>query len=346
MSGGQAPGMRFGLFSVQDYYPDLGVEPRRFFENLLERIRYAEALGFESYWLAEHHFHINYGLNPSPAVLLASAARETSRIRLGPAVAVLTLNHPVKVAEDYALVDILSGGRLNFGVGSGYLHHEFEGWGVPHDEKAQRFDEALEIVLRLFRGERFRHEGRFFRTGEVFLQAPPLQKPHPPVWVAFLHAESAYYRGRQGLQIMGVPYATVPHLRDLKPLIERWREGYAEAGKEPDRAEVVMALHAYVAETDAQAERDARPHLERYLATRLFGKGTWDSLRRNWLALIGSPETVAEGVALLHDTGATTLLCLMDFGGLPHEKVKASMALWMEAVAPRFQPAPASTQTP
>jgi alkanesulfonate monooxygenase SsuD/methylene tetrahydromethanopterin reductase-like flavin-dependent oxidoreductase (luciferase family) len=335
--------MHFGFFSVQDYYPGLSPDQQRFFAELLDRIAYAEDLGFDSFWLAEHHFHLNYGLDPWPPIVLAAAAQHTRQIRLGSAVAVLPFHHPLRVAEDYALLDILSGGRLNFGVGSGYLAHEYAGWGIPQAEARARHDEALAIILRAWQGERFRYAGTFTTVEDVTLQVQPVQKPHPPVWIAFLHAESAYQRGRQGYQIMGVPYATVPQLSQLRELIARWREGYREAGKDPDQGRVVMALHTYVAESDAQAETEARACLERYLATRLFGKGSWESLTANQLAAIGSPDTVAATVETLQATGATDLLCLMDFGGLDHQLVRRSMALFAREVVPRFQPAPVIT---
>src|SRR4051794_40018625 len=135
--------VRFGIFSVQDYHPDLGIGQAAYLEQVLARMRHAESLGFDSFWLAEHHFN-NYGLDPNPAVVLGAAARVTTRLRLGTAISVLPFRNPLHVAEDYALVDLLSGGRLNFGAGSGYLKHEFEGHGVPQEEKAERFDEALE----------------------------------------------------------------------------------------------------------------------------------------------------------------------------------------------------------
>ncbi|MBI4255431.1 MAG: LLM class flavin-dependent oxidoreductase, partial [Candidatus Rokubacteria bacterium] len=153
--------MRFGVFSVVDHYPaELPRTSGQFFGELLEQAEAAEQLGFDSFWVAEHHFH-EYGAIPSPAVWLAAAAQRTRRIRLGSAVVVLPFRNPLQVAEDYAMVDVLSGGRLNLGVGSGYLRHEFEGFGVRVEDKRERFDEALDVVLRAWTGERFSYDGRF-----------------------------------------------------------------------------------------------------------------------------------------------------------------------------------------
>jgi alkanesulfonate monooxygenase SsuD/methylene tetrahydromethanopterin reductase-like flavin-dependent oxidoreductase (luciferase family) len=147
--------MRLGLFSVVDHYPsELERATGDFYAELLEQAEAADEWGFDSFWVAEHHFH-EYGAVPRPPVLLAAAAQRTRRIRLGSGVVVLPFDHPLRVAEDYAMVDVLSGGRLNLGVGSGYLKHEYAGFGVDPEDKRARFDEALEILLRAWTGERF-----------------------------------------------------------------------------------------------------------------------------------------------------------------------------------------------
>jgi alkanesulfonate monooxygenase SsuD/methylene tetrahydromethanopterin reductase-like flavin-dependent oxidoreductase (luciferase family) len=178
--------MRFGIFSVVDHYPaELPRTAAQFYGELLEQVEAAESLGFDAFWIAEHHFH-EYGAVPSPPVWMAAAAQRTRRIRLGAGVVVLPFRNPLQVAEDYAMVDVLSGGRLNLGAGSGYLRHEFDGFGVDPAEKRDRFDEALDIVLRAWTGEPVSYEGRYHRVQDVRLNVRPLQRPHPPVWIAIL----------------------------------------------------------------------------------------------------------------------------------------------------------------
>jgi alkanesulfonate monooxygenase SsuD/methylene tetrahydromethanopterin reductase-like flavin-dependent oxidoreductase (luciferase family) len=335
--------MQFGFFSVQDYHPELGIAPAEYFDRLLERMVAADRLGYHSFWLAEHHFH-NYGLNPAPPVVLGAAARLTERLRLGVAVSQIPFHNPLRLAEDYALVDLLSHGRLNFGAGSGYLQHEFDGFGVPFEEKAARLDEGLVIIRRAWSGERFSLRGRFHQVQDVQLQVRPVQQPHPPIWVATLHAENAYRIGRNGFPLLGIPYVTVKRLADIAPVIERYKEGLAEAGLDPASVPVTMALHTYVAETDEAAEQAARACLDRYVLTRLFARHDvlWEELRERQLIAVGSPTTVAAAVATLRDAGATEVPLLMDFGRLPHERVLASMELFACEVAPRFAGAAAS----
>jgi alkanesulfonate monooxygenase SsuD/methylene tetrahydromethanopterin reductase-like flavin-dependent oxidoreductase (luciferase family) len=331
--------VRFGIFSVQDFHPELGLDQAAYFGLLLARMEHAERLDYDSFWLAEHHFH-NYGLNPNPAVVLGAAARTTTRLRLGTAISVLPFRNPLHVAESYALVDLLSGGRLNFGAGSGYLAHEFAGHNVPIEQKQARFDEALEIVVAAWSGERFSYRGAFHQVHDVQLQVRPLQRPRPPVWIATLRPEGAYFIGRKGFQLLGIPYVTASRLAEMGAVIARFKEGYAESGQDPAGAAVVMALHVYVAESEAAAECDAREALDRYVLTRLYAKRDvlWDDLRANQLVAVGDPNVVADAIATLQEAGATDVLLLADFGGLAHDKVLRSMELFTAEVAPRFAP--------
>src|SRR5712691_8894954 len=169
--------MRFGIFSGVDHYPkELPRTSAELYGELLEQVEAADALGFDSFWIAEHHFH-EYGGIPRPPVWMAAAAERTSRIRLGSAVVVLPFDNPLRTAEDYAMVDVLSGGRLNLGVGAGYLKHEYAGFGLDIEEKRVRFDEALAIVLEAWKGERFSYAGAYHRVEDVQLNVLPRQKP-------------------------------------------------------------------------------------------------------------------------------------------------------------------------
>ncbi|WP_165731082.1 LLM class flavin-dependent oxidoreductase, partial [Enterobacter hormaechei] len=138
------------------------------YADVIAQARHAEALGYDTFWVAEHHFH-EYGAVPNPAVFLSHLAAQTQRLRLGTAISILTFHHPATVAENYAMVDALSGGRLSLGVGSGYLKHEFEGYDVDPAIKRERFDEALMLVERLLAGERVHHAGQFHTLRDVRL---------------------------------------------------------------------------------------------------------------------------------------------------------------------------------
>src|SRR3954468_18655738 len=182
--------MRYSLFSVNDHYPRLPRTVPQLYDQVLHSCELAERLGYDTFFCAEHHFH-EYGVVPDPAVMLAALAQRTKRIRLGTAISILTFHDPRHIAESYAMVDLLSGGRLVFGVGSGYLAHEFVGYGQDPKEKRERFNEALDIVQRLLAGETLPYEGKCSRTKKVVLNVLPHKGRVPPIYVAILAREGA-----------------------------------------------------------------------------------------------------------------------------------------------------------
>ncbi len=326
--------MKFGVFSVSDHYPQLPRTERQHYEELLEYAQVAESLGAASFWVAEHHFH-EYGIVPNPAVMLAALARVTKAIRLGPAVSVLTFHNPLLVAEEYAMVDILSSGRLNFGAGSGYLKHEFEHFKVSLEEKRDRADEALQVVLRAWSGEPVHFTGRYFQVEGARINVTPLQKPHPPVYFATLRPEGAYQIGKKGYSLLMIPYATVDNLRELEPLIGQYRRGLEEGGFDPSSREVAITFHTHVAESFEQACANAQGALELYVKTRLYAKQRFlDYLYANDIVLWGDPEHVASIVRRVFSMGATEIILLMDFGGLEQRLVYRSLENFVRYVWP------------
>lgn len=330
--------MRFGIFSVVDHYPaELPRTTGRFYGELLEQAEAAEALGFDSFWIAEHHFH-EYGAIPAPPVWLGAAAQRTRRIRLGAAVVVLPFRHPLQVAEEYAMVDVLSGGRLNLGAGSGYLKHEFDGFGVPVEEKRDRFDEALEIVLRAWTGERFSHAGTWHTVRDVQLNVVPVQRPRPPVWLAVLRNEAAVHVGKKGFCPMMIPYATTERLSELAQTVTAFRDAFADAGGDPRAATVPFGLHAYVADSLAQATADAKAAMDRYVRTRLYARQRpYDLLVDRQLIAFGSPDDVIRVARAYEQAGLTDFLAITNFGGLEHARVLRSMELMARHVLPAFR---------
>jgi probable F420-dependent oxidoreductase len=149
--------------------------------DVIDQIAWAETIGYDDVWLTEHHF-VEDGHAPSPLVQAAAIAVRTKRIRIGTAVLLLPLYHPVRVAEDGATVDILSGGRFELGVGSGYSVEEFAGLGISRSERAGRMNEGLEIIRRLWDGESVTFHGKHFRIEGARLSPMPVQQPRPPIW--------------------------------------------------------------------------------------------------------------------------------------------------------------------
>lgn len=327
--------MQFGVFSVMDFHPDRQGSAAGFYREMIELAVNAERLGYDSAWVAEHHF-ANYGLCPAPPVLLAAIAQRTERITLGPAVCVLPFHDPVKVAEEYAVLDVISGGRLEFGVGRGYLAHEYAGHLVDPDESQARFDEALAVIELAWSGKPFTYNGRFHRYPEIALNTLPVQRPQPPIAVAALSPASYTRIGARGGRLMSVPYI-LEDITVLRDLLTNYAAAAGETGAANGEARISVAFHAHVAPTQAEAERRARPYLTRYCETRAVGNTkNFEQLQAHRLVAIGDPAHVADLMQQLASYGVDRVLCLMNFGGMPCALVQESLALMAREVMPRL----------
>ena len=353
--------MRFGAFFFFQAPP--GLAHADIIHDELDQMVWAEELGFDEVWLTEHHF-IDYGLAVDPATLAAAAAARTRRVRIGLAAAILPFHHPLRLAEQLALVDIISNGRLDVGVGRGNRPAEFRGYDVPQEESRERFDETVDVMLRAWTEERFSHAGRFYTVPEARVIPRPLQRPHPPVYQVCVSKD-----GIEGAALRGWPMLNSVLFGPVDQLVAN-RDLYVQALRKSGRGEAEIAAllgrwgvsrQIYVAPTDAQAlaeakdaelwyqesfrrfvipERieDAHPSLQpgfRAMAERL-AKVTWDGLVAETLAF-GSPDTVARHMQAMRQMGVGQVLCWMNFGGLPRDTVRRSMELFAREVMPRFR---------
>lgn len=326
--------MKLSIFSVQDHYPSGARTVPQLYGEIIAQAELADKLGYDTFWVAEHHFH-EYGVVPNPAVMLSTLAQRTTRLKLGTAISILTFHNPLTVAESYAMVDVLSGGRLVYGVGSGYLPHEFSGYAIDPAEKRDRFDENLAIVRRLLSGERVTAKGKFSKVDAVALNVLPVQR-EVPVYVAVLRREAAFHIGKQGNNLMCVPYASLDNFDQIEDLVAEYRRGKAEAGVVANDDDTVVTLHTHVAETDAAAQRDAEKAFNLYVDTRLYArKSTYDDAMKNGLHLFGSVETVTDKLVALHRMGVRNVSTLHNFGLLAQPVVRASMERLMREVLPR-----------
>ena len=318
--------MRLSAFTVVDEYPEDASADR-----LREVIRLGEAAdraGFSALWIAEHHFHSG-GVSPSPPILLAAVGEHTTRLRVGVLVSVLPFHRPIELAEQYAMVDRLLGGRLNLGVGSGYIPLEFDGFGVDAERKRDLFDQSLETMLAALRGESVRADNP--RAVPVRINVRPVQRPHPPLWIAVQRREAIPFVARRGASLALVPYATLNSRQELAQEVRDYHDHLPEGS----RGEVAAALHLY-----AGPEPDrARRALQRYLDSRLATQSSFyqDKVRRDpahanaatierggW-AIFGTPRDVAAELEAFASTGVDEVLGIFDFGGLPCELVCESV---------------------
>jgi alkanesulfonate monooxygenase SsuD/methylene tetrahydromethanopterin reductase-like flavin-dependent oxidoreductase (luciferase family) len=353
--------MRFGTFFFFQAAP--GHRHADIIHRELEQVEWTEELGFDEVWFTEHHF-IDYGLSVDPSSLAAAAASRTRRVRIGLAAAILPFHHPLRLAEQMALVDIISNGRLDVGVGRGNRPAEFAGYRIPQIESRDRFEETVEILRLAWTQERFSFHGRFFDFDDVRIIPKPLQQPHPPLYQVCVSKD-----GIENTALRGWPMLNSVLTGPVDQLVAN-RDTYVttleKSGRNPADIAALLARwgvsrQIYVADTDAQAlaeargaemwyqesfrrfvvpERieDAHPSLQpgfRAMAEKL-GKVTWDDLVRETLAF-GSPDTVARHIEHMRDLGVGQVLCWMNFGGLPQDRIHRSMELFAREVMPRFR---------
>lgn len=329
--------MRYSVFSVQDHYPWKERTVPELYQQVVAQAELAEELGYDTFYVAEHHFH-EYGVIPNPPVMLGHLAHRTRRIRLGSAISVLTFHNPLSNAEQYAMADVLSNGRVVLGVGSGYLKHEFEGYRVDPTEKRERFDENLELLRRLLSGERVNFQGKYNTIDDVQLNVLPIQKPTPPIQVAILNRVAAYHIGLRGQPVISVPYASVDHWEEIGDLVAEYQKGRAEGGHAPAGPDDVMiTLHTHVGDSAEAVRRAMEAPFDLYVETRLYAKRrTYDDILESGLSLFGSVSEVVDKLEQLYSWGVRHVMLLQNFGLLAPERVERSMRRIAEEVMPQL----------
>ena len=356
--------MQFGVLVTSQ--PNLDQEPyphRAVHDRVTREIVEADRLGYDTAWIAEHHFSNQYGVLPDPFVYLAYLVPKTTRIGLGTAVMTLPLHNPLRIVENAAFVDVLSGGRLSLGLGSGYRPYEYEGLGIPFEARHDIQEEAIPLILNAFHEGRVNHEGAHFRhriEGDNEIFPVSLQQPHPPFYMAAGTNRSIETAARNGFGLM---LSTLPSFDTLAGQIALYREAMAHApapwNANPAFGTVNIARWVYVAETDEAAREESAPgivrHLEAFLGKKTAGylghvsekEGAqafdYDTLLETTL-IHGSPDTVIARIrALRAATGLDSLL--LHYPPYYGEKnLLKSLRLFAEAVIPAFRTPAGSTE--
>ena len=348
--------MEFGMFHQFPALP--GRSQREAFEEAFAQIDAAERWGLDVMWLAELHFDPQRSLLSAPLSIASAVAARTNRIKIGIAVQVLPLCHPLRIAEEGATVDQISGGRLIFGVGRSGLPRTYEDYGISYAESRDRFAEVLDIVEQAWSRPAVSYEGKYYRFKNITVAPKPLQKPLPPIRIAAASPDTYPAVGERGLPIfINARYGS---FSEFVPEIKRYREAYMAAGH-PGRGQVFLRVPTYVAETEAQARSEAEEslmHFYREQAGRLRDslsragtraiEGRAERLKRienltydealTGQVLIGTPDIVTERLRMLQEEiGIDGILAELNCGGLiPHERVMSALRLLCEEVMPRF----------
>ena len=335
--------MRFGLvYSIESPSHDwIGA-----YDNVVEQVLLAEKLGYNSVLLSEHHF-VDNGYFPSVTVAVAGLATRTSKIRLGTGVLLLPLHHPITIAEDTAVMDVISKGRAILGVGYGYRAEEFNAFGVPLEERVSRFDEEVTIVDKLLRESQVTFDGKYFKLNNVTVTPRCVQKPRPTLWVAAKREIAVRKTARQGDAWFPDP---ISPLSVLSERVRVYREELKKVGKRLEQMEFPIMKEGYVASDTDTAWKDSREYvLSNYQDYLKWGHMQDDdgrpvdpydataltTLERRFV--IGSPDDCIDRIDQhKKELGINHMLFRIQFCGLSHKKVMNAIRLFAEKVFPYF----------
>jgi len=331
--------VKFGVLQFFSW-PERRIRLAEVYERAMARIEIMDQGGYDAVWLAEHHFN-SFSVCPSVHLMGTHVAARTKRLRIGTAVTLAAFYHPLRIAEEVALLDVLSGGRVNWGAGRGFDPTEFRVFEVPAEESAERFREAVEVVLAAWRSERVSHRGRFYRFDDVEVLPKPVQDPHPPVWVAATSESAIEWAASQGHTIMMDPHSAHVEIARKRELYRAKLEqsGHAFAGREIPMARLV-AVAPSAAEAEAVARRGAGWIVGAYMGQArgnvfdprgLAGGAERDPVERYLSGVVvhGTPEAVVDQFQRL---GEEMFLEYLMCAPLSHE----SFVLFTDKVLPKL----------
>lgn len=348
--------MEFGYFTLSDnHYPNSPRSPNQFIMEIREQAILADRLGMHSAWIGEHHFD-SLGVNSRPDLILASIASETRNIRLAPAVTVMPLHHPVHVAEAWATLDLVSGGRVDFATGRGYDKNEYKPFGADFFKSAEIFEEGVDVVLKAWNSPGpWSHRGTYYDIPEMQITPCPVQKPIP-FYIASFSQTSVDMAAKRGLNIIYAPFATGMMFGGLDKAVDAYRNSCVKAGNQPGRA--MCSYFVFIADDKKaddygrQAQLDYFNHcviraiptkLEEAPPTLQYFVKLADVLKKmqkedlsDKSILIGSPAKIIDSLKKVEAAGIEEVILYFNVGNKPHALVKEQMHRFMEEIAPYF----------
>ncbi|MEV4243126.1 LLM class flavin-dependent oxidoreductase [Streptosporangium canum] len=329
------------------------------FQNVIEQVTLGDRLGFDTAWFVEHHFTRGFSHSSAPDLVLAAISQRTERIHLGLGVVLLPFQSPIRTAERVATLDVLSGGRVEFGTGRGASPLEYQAFQKPFEKSRQIWEDSLEATLAIWKadGEPISRSNEFFEIPDVAVYPRPAQVPHPPVWVASTSLEGYLAAAKHGYNLLGM--TMLKGIDDVAEDIAEYRRCLADNGFDPDSRRVALMIPWYVAETREQAFEvaadpvlwyirrqvnlvtppgyyDARHATHKVLGQLAAGmppEEAMATLREHHMVVVDDVEGSRKAAARIAEAGATDLILQAQVGGLAHEQVCASMRLFMAEVA-------------
>jgi alkanesulfonate monooxygenase SsuD/methylene tetrahydromethanopterin reductase-like flavin-dependent oxidoreductase (luciferase family) len=348
--------VEFGI----DYFPAFSTERQTaqgYFADSLRLAEVGEANNFSFCKIVEHYFTPYAGYSPDPITFLAAVAARTQRMRVMTGAVLPVFNHPLHQAGQLAMLDCISNGRLDAGFARAFLPHEFEAFQVSLDESRDRFEEGIEACVRLWTEESVTFKGRFHQFQNITSLPRPVQKPHPPIWIAAIATPKSFeWTGTKGYNLMVVPYLIEPE--HLMECVNTYRSAWRAAGHPGNGGKVMVVLHLNVAATTAEAEAYTKPHMESYISTflgacrwwegrtskdypdysilpKLLDAMTYDRVLSENRAIIGDPDRCIERMKKYIDLiGDFNPSFQINFADVDFEHSKRSMELFHQHVEP------------
>jgi alkanesulfonate monooxygenase SsuD/methylene tetrahydromethanopterin reductase-like flavin-dependent oxidoreductase (luciferase family) len=332
--------MQFGIFDQNDQGPYPLTEQ---YEKRLALIEFYDRAGFRTYHMSEHH-STPLNLTPSPSIFLAAVTQRTRRIRLGALVYVLPTHHPLRLAEEICMLDHLSGGRVEVGIGRGASPHELDYFGVDHDQAQAMYVEAYQVIMQALTKDEVNFAGKHYQYKNVPIDLKPAQLPHPPLWYAVPVPEGAAWPAQNRINIVcGGP---IPRIREIA---DRYRAEWVAAGYAPEQLPL-LGINRFVvcADTDREAlelGRRAWPHFFKSFMKLWNLHGTqpryaripddFEAVVKNGGGIVGSPGTIREQVSrMANEAGANYFISQFSFGDLTQEEVLHSAGIFAREVLP------------
>jgi alkanesulfonate monooxygenase SsuD/methylene tetrahydromethanopterin reductase-like flavin-dependent oxidoreductase (luciferase family) len=349
--------MEFGYFTLSDnHYRGNPRSANQFIQEIREQAILADKLGYHSTWIGEHHFD-SLGVNSRPDLLLASIIAETSNVRLAPAVSVLPLHHPVHVAETWATLDLLSGGRVDFACGRGYDRREYAPFGANFMKSAEIFEDSIDVILKAWNSPGpWSHKSEFFDIPEMEITPKPVQQPIP-FYVASFSKTSLDMAARKGLNVIWAPFAAGMVYGGLDKAAQSYKEECDKHGHKPGR--MMCSYFIYIGgdekERDYGAERqiayfrecclpafakkseDLPPTMQYFLKIVDILEGMDKGGLTDKSILLGSPQEIVDTLKRVEEAGIEEVILYFNVGNKPHQVVKEQMHRFMDEIAPHFE---------
>ena len=349
--------MKLGCFTLTDNPPSYGEdqkEPNQLIKEIVEQCIYAEELGFTSVWVPEHHFSL-FGVLPSPTAFLCYLAARTHKVKLAPATVVLPLNHPVRVAEEFALLDLLSDGRAVLSAGRGYDAREYTAFGADFQTSQDHFFEGMEIIKKAWTQKEFSHAGKFYQIPTCSITPTPVQQPHPPTYVACFSEPTLRYAARAGFNVIFAPFAAAMMFGSVQRAVSEFKQEAAQAGYSDSQAmcsyftnvtynpeetletkeRLLKYFHGILPAVPTVRETTP-PHIRYFvdISERLMNLETTDLGERS--VITGSPEDCLKVLKDCEEAGIAEVILYFNFGGLGHIETREAMERAAKHLLPHF----------